>query len=273
VALAAHAAMRAGAGYTLALVPASLNDVLEVKLTEELTMPAPETPERGLALAALEPALARAGDMDVVALGPGLSRHAESLELARRLLPRLECPVVLDADGLNAFVDRTEILSARAAPLVLTPHLGEMSRLTGVPAAELDSRRLDAAREWAQRWHAVVVLKGAPTVTGSPEGDVTLNPTGNPGMASAGMGDVLTGLIAALIGQGLGAYDAARLGAYLHGLAGDTVAGVKGQHSLVAGDVLEALPDALVALGRLRAAQAEARAVAPASRAERTPAA
>ncbi len=269
IALSARAAMRAGAGWTLAAIPASLNDVLEVKLTEELTAPSPETAERSLSLAAIEPLLARAAEADVVALGPGLSRHADSLELARRLIARLECPVVLDADGLNAFAGKADLFAARSAPLVLTPHLGEMQRLCGLPPAELERARIDRAREWAQRWRCVVLLKGAPTVTASPEGQVTVNPNGNPGMASAGMGDVLTGLIAGFIAQGLSAYDAARLGAYVHGLAGDVAAGVKGQHSLVAGDVLESVSDAMVGLWRLRAEAVDA---APALRVQVKPA-
>jgi NAD(P)H-hydrate epimerase len=275
LALAARAVMRVGAGWAMAAVPASLNDVLEVKLTEELTVPMPETAERSLAVAAIEPLLARAAEVNAVALGPGLSRHADSLELARRLLPRLECPAVVDADGLVAFVGRTDLFAAHGGPLVLTPHLGELSRLTGVSAADLEARRIDAAREWAQRWRVVLLVKGAPTAVASPDGRVTVNPTGNPGMASAGMGDVLTGAIAGLMAQGVPAYEAACLGAYVHGLAGDVAAGVKGQHGLLAGDVLESLPDALVGLWRVRGGKGEAQAESAASdreRKERTPA-
>ena len=253
VALAAHAALRAGAGYVQVAVPKSLNDVLEIKLTEEMTLPMPETAERSLAMAALEPLIARVADADVVALGSGLSRHRESAEVARRVLAESERPVVLDADGLNAFEGGADAISRARAPRVLTPHVGEMHRLTGLPAAEIEARRIDVAREWAQRWSAVVVLKGAPTVTASPEGLATLNPTGNPGMATAGTGDVLTGVIAALLAQGVSPYDAARLGVYLHGVAGDLAAGEKGQIGLVAGDVVERLPAATVALARIRA--------------------
>ena len=257
VALAARAALRSGAGYVKAAIPRSLNDVLEVKLTEEMTLPMPETAERTLALAALEPLHARASEADVVALGPGLSRHREAAELARRVVSESERPLVIDADALNAFEGHTEALTRGPAPRVLTPHLGEMRRLTGIDTATLEANRIDATREWAQRWRSVVVLKGAPTVTASPEGEVTVNPTGNPGMATVGMGDVLTGAIAALIAQGLAPYDAARLGVYAHGLAGDRVAGEKGQYGLVAGDVAEAMPLALLALARLRAEATE----------------
>jgi len=188
------------------------------------------------------------------------------------LLPRLECPVVVDADGLIAFAGRTDLLAAHGGPLVLTPHLGELSRLTGVAAADLEARRIDAAREWAQRWRVVLLVKGAPTAVASPDGRVTVNPTGNPGMATAGMGDVLTGTIAGLMAQGVAAYEAACLGAYVHGLAGDVAAGVKGQHGLLAGDVLESLPDAMLGLSRLRSSRAE-RGEMPAARpaSERAP--
>ena len=258
VALAARAALRGGAGYVKAAIPRSLNDVLEVKLTEELTVPMPETPERTLALAALEPLHAAAAEADVVAIGCGLSRHREAAELARRVVAESERPLVIDADALVAFEGHTDALAGVAAPRVLTPHLGEMRRLTGVATDTLEATRIDAAREWARRWRSVVVLKGAPTVIASPDGAATVNPTGNPGMATVGMGDVLTGMIAALIAQGLTPYDAARLGAYAHGMAGDLVAGEKGQYGLVAGDVAEEIPLALLTLVKLRAEAAEA---------------
>ena len=272
VALAARAALRAGAGYVQAAIPSSLNDVLEVKLTEEMTLPMPETAERTLAIAALEPLLARAAQADVIALGPGLSRHREAAELARRVVAECDRPLVIDADGLNAFEGHTDALMRAPGARVLTPHLGEMHRLTGVDPGTLEARRIDAAREWAQRWRSVVVLKGAPTVTASPEGQATVNPTGNPGMATAGMGDVLTGAIAALIAQGLAPYDAARLGVYAHGMAGDLAAGEMGQYGLAAGDALESLPLALLALARLRAESAETPAPAERARPERAPA-
>ena len=270
VALAARAALRSGAGYVQAAIPRSLNDVLEVKLTEEMTLAMPETPERTLALAALEPLLARAGEADVVALGSGLSRHREAAELARRVVAECDRPLVIDADGLNAFEGHTESLARAQGPRVLTPHLGEMRRLTGIDAETLEANRIDLTREWARRWRAVVVLKGAPTVVASADGHTTVNPTGNPGMATAGMGDVLTGGIAALIAQGLGPYDAARLGVYLHGMAGDLVASEKGQQGMVAGDVAEAMPRALMTLSRLRTEEARPSTEARKPRSART---
>ncbi|MBI5708762.1 MAG: NAD(P)H-hydrate dehydratase [Candidatus Eisenbacteria bacterium] len=250
VALAARAASRAGAGYVQAAVPASLNDILEVKLTEEMTIPVPEAPQRTLALAALTPVLARAAEVDALVLGSGLSLGRECAELVRRLAAQAPAPFVLDADGLNAFAGAAGSPGAGAAPRVLTPHLGEMARLTGESVAALEAGRLDACREWAVRWGCVVVLKGAPTVTASADGRATVNPTGNPGMATAGMGDVLAGVIAALLAQGLAPYDAARAGVFVHGLAGDLCARDRGAVGFTAGDAAGMLPAALRELGR-----------------------
>jgi NAD(P)H-hydrate epimerase len=245
VALAARGAARAGAGYVQACVPASLNDILEAKLTEEMTIPCPETGARAFALDALEPILARAARADVVALGSGLSRTPEAAELARRLVAQCDKPMVVDADGLDAFAGEPRALASDRAPRILTPHLGEAERLTGEPAAALEARRLDAAREWAGTLGAVLLLKGAPTVTAAPDGRATVNPTGNAGMATAGTGDVLTGIIAAFVAQGLHPYDAARLGAFAHGMAGDRVAAAHGMRGLVASEIAEALPRVL----------------------------
>ncbi|HEY2955487.1 MAG TPA: NAD(P)H-hydrate dehydratase [Candidatus Eisenbacteria bacterium] len=252
VALAARAATRAGAGYVQCAVPASLNDILEIKLTPEMTLPAPETGARTLSRAALERITGWAARADAVLVGSGLSRNAESAALARGLVAARTRPTVLDADGLNAFEGRPAFEAPSGAPIVLTPHLGEMARLTGETAAALEAWRIDAAREAASSWKAVVVLKGAPTVTAGPDGRATVNPTGNPGLATAGTGDVLAGMIAALLAQRLDPYDAARAAVYVHGLAADRLAGEKGQLGLDAVDVLEAVPAAMLALTRAR---------------------
>lgn len=273
VALAARGAARAGAGYVQACVPASLNDILEAKLTEEMTIPVPETGARAFALDALEPILARVAQADVVALGSGLSRTPEAAELARRLVAQCDKPMVVDADGLNAFAGQARGLASDRAPRILTPHLGEAERLTGEPAAALEARRFDATRAWAATLGAVLLLKGAPTVTAAPDGRATVNPTGNPGMATAGTGDVLTGIIAALIAQGLHPYDAARLGAFAHGMAGDRVAKARGMRGLLASEIAEALPAVLRDLEGARDAAAHdgAHAAAPIHRERERP--
>ena len=250
VALAAHAATRAGAGYVVAAVPHSLNDILEAKLTEEMTLAMPETTSRALSTAGLAALVGLAERAHVVVLGNGMSRDPESAQLARLLAARLGRPLVIDADGLNAFAGRSELLAdAPQQPVpavrIVTPHIGEMARLTGLDPDLIELDRIECARTWAQRWHAVVVLKGAPTVTASPTGHVTVNGSGNPGLATAGTGDVLCGVIAALVAQGLQAYDAARLGAFVHGLAADRIAQVRGQLGMSAQDVLLEIPAAL----------------------------
>ena len=261
VTLAARAATRSGAGYVQCAVPEGLGDILEVKLTEEMTIPLPQDDGCTLAARALPELLARAAGVDVLVVGSGLSRAAGAAELARRLVGETPCPQVIDADGLNALAGCTDLLGRGAAPRVLTPHLGEMSRLTGVVPAELEARRLDASREWAMRWGCTLVLKGAPTVTAGPDGRVTVNPTGNPGMATAGMGDVLTGVVAALLAQGLAPYDAARAAVYVHGLAGDDCARRIGPVGFGASDEVEALPPVFATLLRLRGETLEHRGV------------
>ncbi len=257
VALAARAATRAGAGSVQCAVPEGLHDILEVKLTEEMTLAVAQGAGRALAPAAADAILARAAAVDALVVGSGLSRDAGAAELARRLVAGSPCPVLLDADGLNAFVGHGGRLSAAPAGTaraarVLTPHLGEMSRLSGIAAAELELHRMDACREWAMKWGCVLVLKGAPTVVAGPDGRATVNPTGNPGMATAGMGDVLAGIAAALLAQGLSPYDAARAAVYVHGLAADHCARAIGPVGFGAGDVTEALPGVLAELFRLR---------------------
>ncbi len=247
--LAARAASRAGAGYVRVAAPASLHDALASQLVEQMPVACGEGVFRSLTVTALPQLLLEAGHADAIAVGPGLSRHADAVKLMHVLLPKLDMPVVLDADGLNAFAppdgDLAEMLRAAPAPRVLTPHLGEMARLTGEMPSSLETRRIDAAREWAARWKCVLVLKGAPTVIANERGQACVNPTGNPGMATAGMGDVLTGTIAALLAQKLQPYDAARFAVFLHGLAGDLAAREVGPIGMTAGDVVERLPRAL----------------------------
>lgn len=254
--LAARAASRAGAGYVRVAAPASLHDALASQLVEQMPVACGEGVFRSLTVTALPQVLAEAGHADAVAIGPGLSRHADAVKLMHVLLPKLDMPVVLDADGLNAFAppdgDLVEMLRTAPAPRILTPHLGEMARLTGEMPSALETRRIDAAREWAARWKCVLVLKGAPTVVANERGQACVNPTGNPGMATAGMGDVLTGTIAALLAQKLQPYDAARFAVFLHGLAGDLAAREVGPVGMTAGDVVDRLPRALAMVSGAR---------------------
>jgi NAD(P)H-hydrate epimerase len=247
-ALAARAAVRGGAGLVTLACPAGLNDILEQKCTEAMTAPVADTPARGFAGAAEEALVALAAERDVVALGPGIGRADETAKLVRALCTRVERPLVLDADGLFAFAGEPAALRGRRAPTVLTPHPGEAARLLGCMNAEITRDRLGASRRLAAETGCIVVLKGAPTVTARPGAPPLVNPTGGPALASGGTGDVLTGLVAALLAQGLGAAEAAGLGVFLHGLAGDRIAAARGASGLAAEELADALPEAAQAL-------------------------
>jgi NAD(P)H-hydrate epimerase len=245
-ALTSTAALRAGSGLVLLGVPRSLNDVMETKLTEVITRPLPETEARSLSAQALEGAREMLAGAEALAIGPGLSLDAGTRDFVRSVVAEVTVPCVIDADGLNALSIEEIGRRERGAPAVLTPHPGEMSRLTGRSVDEILADRDEIARDVAARSGATVVLKGAASVIADPGGEVWINPTGNSGMASGGTGDVLTGVIASFLGQGLSATNAAVLGAYVHGAAGDLAAETLGQRGMIAGDVLDHLPLALV---------------------------
>jgi len=250
VTLCSLAAARTGAGLVTAAVPASLNDILEVKMTEPMTRSVPETKERTLSIRAKDEILGLVESYDVLALGPGLSRNAESASLAREILSYSTKLTVLDADGLNAFVDHVDLLAKCGKRLIITPHVVEMSRLTGENPDAITRDRIGSARRLAAKLGIVVLLKGAPTVIAQAEGTIYVNPTGNAGLASGGSGDVLTGIIAGLLGQGVQPVHAAALGAYLHGLSADVAKEKLGEEGMLAGDLLERIPEAIL---RLRA--------------------
>jgi NAD(P)H-hydrate epimerase len=245
-ALTAEGALRAGAGLVTLGIPVSLNDILEVKVTEAMTLPLPEAADaRALGRKALEPLQDFLGNMTAAALGPGLGTHPETRELVRRLVRDLPLPLVIDADGVNALAGDPGLLQAAAGPRLLTPHPGEMARFLGTTVPEVQADRLRTARENAARTKAVVVLKGAQTVVADPGGRVSVNSTGNPALASGGTGDVLTGLIGGFLAQKMSSWDAARLGVYLHGLAADYWVATHGPRGLIAGDLLQVFPEVL----------------------------
>ena len=256
-ALASQAALRAGAGLVTLGIPKSLNSILEVKLSEVMTIPLPATTEGSLALTAKPQILEFIKrTASILAIGPGLSQHPESVNLIQSLVRETDHPTVIDADGLNALAegqkDRSpscskvkDLLSSLPSQTILTPHPGEMARLTGLSVPDIERDRIGVAQEFAQEHGVTLILKGVPTVIAFDTGEVWINSTGNPAMATGGMGDVLTGLIAGLMAQGVPISEAGVLGVYLHGLAGDISAEVIGMHGLIAGDVLEAIPDAI----------------------------
>ncbi|MDF9408017.1 MAG: Bifunctional NAD(P)H-hydrate repair enzyme Nnr [Pelotomaculum sp. PtaB.Bin013] len=244
--LVGEAALRAGAGLVTVAVPESLHDIMESKLTEVMTVPLPDTGKGHLSRGARQNILSLLDNADVLALGPGLSTVPEVVAMVRELLPSVRIPCVIDADGLNALAGEVEILRKIQAPVVITPHPGEMARLMDVTTREIQEDRLSIAGKAATIWNVVALLKGARTVVAAPDGAIYINPTGNPGMATGGSGDVLTGVVAALIAQGLNPAQAASAGAYVHGLAGDMGARIKGMIGLTAGDILFNLPAAMM---------------------------
>jgi NAD(P)H-hydrate epimerase len=245
--MAAESALRTGAGVVTCAVPATLNAIFEQKLLEVMTLPVDDTGDGHLALEALGPILEAAEKVDCLALGPGLGRRPEGAALTEALLERCDMPVVLDADGLNAMAGKLARMKRREAATIITPHEGELARLLGANPVDVAARRLFHARQAAKKSGAVVVLKGAATII--TDGDwVVVNPTGNPGLATAGSGDVLTGAIAALVARGMEPFEAAVAATYIHGAAADLAATDLYQDNLIASDLIDYLPLALAAL-------------------------
>ena len=246
--LAARAAARSGAGLVTVATSASVQRALESRQLEWMSLALPETSSRTLAAPAGPALLELAPSFDVVAAGPGLGRDDETRQALLHLVRGCPRPLVLDADALNVHADAGVAPTGSAErPVVLTPHPGEFARLLGSSAAEIQAHRLEAARGYAQRHFVHVVLKGYRTLIAAPDGRAWVSPTGNPGMATGGSGDVLTGVLAGLIGQ-LPLLDALALGVFCHGLAGDLAAERAGELSLIASDLLEALPAAFASL-------------------------
>jgi ADP-dependent NAD(P)H-hydrate dehydratase / NAD(P)H-hydrate epimerase len=242
--LAAAAALRAGAGLVTLGIAASLNPILEVHLTEAMTIALPDTGDGILKAAAFDAIAAAAEGKTVLALGPGMGTAPSTRELIRRLVLEIDLPLVLDADGLNNITGDAADLAARRAPLVMTPHPGEAARLAGMSVAQVQTDRLEAARRISASFRAVVVLKGARTVVAEPGGRIWINASGNSGMASGGMGDILTGVIAGLAAQGCSLLEAARIGVFVHGVAADRL-GRQTPYGYLAGEVLQAVPSAV----------------------------
>jgi hydroxyethylthiazole kinase-like uncharacterized protein yjeF len=247
--LATQTAIRMGVGLARLGIPKSLNSILEAKLTEGMTW---VLEDRGTgvlhpdAVFEIKRALEWA---DALVLGPGISMESVVGDLVEELLPKVKLPTVIDADGLNQLGERKQLLKRLPKRCVLTPHPGEMARLTGLTMDNIIENPLAVAREYAEKWGAVVVLKGAPSYVARPDGMVVMNPTGNPGMASGGTGDVLTGMIGGLLAQGLSPWEASVCGVWSHGAAGDRAAESKGVLSMMASDMIEEIPRVLRDIG------------------------
>jgi hydroxyethylthiazole kinase-like uncharacterized protein yjeF len=248
VAMTANAALRTGAGLVTAGVPRDLSPVFETLAVEAMSLPLPQEEDGLLAGEAAARIAARKGPYAAVAVGPGLGVSAGTREIVRRLVTTSRVPLVVDADGINCLAEDPTVLEGAAAPIVLTPHPGEAARLFNMDTAAVQRDRIGLAAEFAARYSVFVVLKGAASVIAGPDGTVWINTSGNPGMASGGMGDVLTGIIAGLISQGSDPGEAARLGAWLHGAAGDCLAAETGRVGYLATDLLSRIPGCLTEL-------------------------
>jgi NAD(P)H-hydrate epimerase len=241
--LSALGALKAGSGAVQLGVPEAVYPIIARKLTEPVLVPLPSTSGGSVALAAKQEVFERMEWADVLVVGPGLSRGDEVLHLLQEIWARGHKRMLIDADALY-LLSRLGLKALRRkdSDLILTPHAGEFSQLSGMSAREVESSRVESARTFARAQGVTVVLKGAPTATAMPDGTVILNTTGNPGLATVGSGDVLSGVIAGLWAQGCTTLDAASSGVYLHGRAGDLGAAKVGQRSLVAGDLIQFLP-------------------------------
>ena len=249
-ALTGEAAIRIGAGLVTLGIPKSLNQVMAVKLTEVMTKPLAETDEQTLSLKALDSInnVMQLRQINVAVIGPGLSTHPETVELVRSFIATSKIPLVVDADALNALVGKLEILKAARGPIVVTPHAGELGRLIAVHATEIKNAREKFPLMFSKDMGVVCVLKGYHTII-TDGNKVVVNGTGNPGMATAGSGDVLSGILGGLIAQGLDPMDAAKAAVYIHGLAGDLASKETTEMGLIASDIIKAIPKALKLIG------------------------
>lgn len=250
VVLCAEGAMRSGAGLVTLGIPKSLNPaIIKIKPKEVMTFPLPETKEGTLSLAGYERIKDFIKNIDILVLGPGLTQNKSTQVLVRKLISKVNKPTVIDADGLNALVRHLKILRdnerTKKRETILTPHPGEVARLLDINVKKVQGNRKEVAKKFARDYKVTVVLKGHHTVVVDYKNNLYINKTGNPGMATAGSGDVLTGMIAAFLGQGLNAFNASKYAVYLHGLAGDLAAREKTQLAMIASDIIAKIPQAI----------------------------
>jgi len=237
--------LKAGGGLSYLATPSSISPFLASKGSEIVFIPQKETGSGSLALKSKEELLELSQGVNIVVMGPGLSLNEETQELVRELAKRIEAPLLIDGDGITAIAGETRLIKARRAEAILTPHSGEMARITKMEADAVNKDKISVLQKTASELNAIIVLKGAHSLIGYPDERVYINPSGNPGMATAGSGDALTGAVAAMYGLGLPLGDAVRMGVFIHGLSGDLAAREKGEDGITAQDILDYLPNAV----------------------------
>jgi len=241
--LSGEAAIRSGAGLVTLGIPKSLNSaIIKIKPKEVMTLPLPETSDGSLSSGGYKKIKDFVKNADVLVVGPGLTQNKSTQVLTRKVISKIDKPMVIDADGLNALAGHLDLLRVTR---ILTPHPGEMARLLGVSIKKVQDNRIYITRKFAKDYKVTLVLKGHDTIVADFNGNLYINKTGNPGMATAGSGDVLTGMIAAFLAQGLKAFDASKCAVYLHGLAGDLAAKEKTQLGMIASDIIDKIPEAV----------------------------
>ncbi len=243
-ALTSLGALRIGAGLVYLAVPESLIDILEAKLTEVIKIPVSES-DGAFDIKSFLDLKEHIERSDVVVLGPGIGTSLPTKVFVHELLEKIDKPIVIDADGLNCLLGNLDLLKKYKGSIVITPHPGEMARLMGIKTSEVQENRLDIAERFSSEYNVTLVLKGARTIISSPDGRTYINPTGNPGMATGGTGDVLTGMIGGLMAQGLDPVEASCIAVFLHGLSGDIVSSKKGELPLIASDLLDFISEAI----------------------------
>ena len=244
--LASQSAIKTGSGLVYTLIPEYLETIMSIKLTEAIIKPINDKGKGHFVKESIEPIINELKAMDSIALGPGIGVDYDRIQLVSQIIKSIDIPMVIDADGINCLSKNIEILKQRNNPIIITPHPGEMSRLLNIDIEEIESKRQYYSKYLSDKFNVITVLKGNRTIVTALEGQPYINNTGNPGMATAGSGDVLTGIIASLLGQGLDPFHAAKLGVELHGLAGDIARDKLGEYGMIASDIMEAIPHSII---------------------------
>lgn len=239
--LSSRASMRSGTGLTYTIVPKSLETIMSIKLTEEILKFAEDKDKGQFIKESLGDILDSFKDMDVIGIGPGMRFDIDKTYILEEVIKNAKVPLVIDADGINSISENIDILLEKNNEIVITPHPGELSRLLGISIEEIQKNRIFYSKYISKKYNIIIVLKGHHTIVCNKE-DIFINHTGNPGMATGGSGDVLTGIITSFIAQGLNPFEASKLGVYIHGLAGDFAKYKKGEYGLIARDILENIP-------------------------------